>query len=396
MRIAIHDYAGFSFPLELSNEFSKRGHHVLHLFTESSGGPKASFDETNNQNLQIVNMDINGVEKDNLLKRWLQERRYSDLAIKELDKWHPDVVISGNTPLEAQKKLINWARRCAVPSVFWLQDLLSIAAESILSKASCFLGRFAYAYFNRIEIGTLSIANHIVAITEDFIPYLNQWNIDLDKVSIIPNWGPIEQIPVLPRINQFSSNYGLNEKFVILYCGTLGKKQNIQLITDTAAELIDENDLLFIVATDRRGHRLLNDRLVGKKISNLVQLPLQPSHLYPYLLASSDITLVTMEASAGAYCVPSKIWSAFCAQKPSIVAAHKNNLCSRITETVSAGLVIPPGSTEACITAIRKLKQNHHLRANMGINARRYAERHFPISKIADSFETILQQISVN
>ncbi len=73
-----------------------------------------------------------------------------------------------------------------------------------------------------------SIANHIVAITNDFIPYLNQWNIDPAKVSVIPNWGPIEQIPVLPRNNQFSDSHGFSEKFVILYCGTLGKKQGIQ------------------------------------------------------------------------------------------------------------------------------------------------------------------------
>ena len=109
MRIAIHDYAGFSSPLELSIELSKRGHNVLHLFTEASGGPKASFEEKSNEKLQIANIDIDRVEKDNLLKRWLQERRYGDLAIKELNKWQPDVIISGNTPLEAQKKIIRWA-----------------------------------------------------------------------------------------------------------------------------------------------------------------------------------------------------------------------------------------------------------------------------------------------
>ena len=76
MRIAVHDYAGFSFPLELSRELSKRGHAVLHLFTEASGGPKASFKASGNGNLQIVDIDIDRVRKDNFLRRWLQERRY--------------------------------------------------------------------------------------------------------------------------------------------------------------------------------------------------------------------------------------------------------------------------------------------------------------------------------
>ncbi len=40
------------------------------------------------------------------------------------------------------------------------------------------------------------------------------------------------------------------------------------------------------------------------------------------------------------------------------------------------------------------LKEDELLRANMGINARRYAERNFPISKIADVFEEIINRIS--
>ncbi|MBC2710764.1 MAG: glycosyltransferase family 4 protein [Desulfosarcina sp.] len=396
MRIAVHDYAGFSFPLELSNELSKRGYDILHLFTEASGGPKASFKARGNGKLQIVNIDIDSVEKDNFLKRWLQERRYGDLAVNKLNKWQPDVIISTNTPLEAQKRIMSWAGKHVIPSVFWLQDLLSIAARSIISNVSQILGNLAYNYLNKIEIDTLSKANHIVAITDDFIPFLNQWNIDPAKISIIPNWGPIEQIPVLPRINRFSGHYGLNEKFVILYSGTLGKKQDIQLIADTAANLADDNEILFVIATDTRGHNLLKQQLAEKDLPNLLRLPLQPSHLYPYLLASSDVSLVTLEASASTYCVPSKLWSAYCAQKSSIVAVDKRNFCARITKEIHAGIVVPPGSVDECFTAIKKLKNDESLRANMGINARRYAETYFPISQITDAFETILRQIVIN
>jgi glycosyltransferase involved in cell wall biosynthesis len=396
MRIAIHDYAGFSFPLELSCELSKRGHNVLHLFTESSGGPKASFKERGDQKLQIVNIDIDGVNKDNFLKRWIQERHYGDLTINELNKWQPDVIISVNTPLEAQKKIISWADNQILPSVFWLQDLLSIAARSVISNFSEALGRIAYNYLNEIEINTLSKASHIVSITDDFIPFLYQWKIDPVKVSIIPNWGPIEQIPVMSRKNRFSDYHGLNEKFVILYSGTLGKKQDIKLIADTAADLVDDNEILLVIATDMRGQNLIKQQLAEKDLPNLLTLPLQPSHLYPYLLASSDVALVALKASASIYCVPSKLWSTYCAQKPSIVAVDRRNLCARVTEDIYAGIVVSPGSVDECVAAIRKLKENKSLRVNMGRNARRYAEKHFPVSKNADAFETIVHQIVYN
>ena len=39
---------------------------------------------------------------------------------------------------------------------------------------------------------------------------------------------------------------------------------------------------------------------------------------------------------------------------------------------------------------------NEFLRTDMGKNARKYAEKHFPISLIADGFETVLRQVVAN
>jgi colanic acid biosynthesis glycosyl transferase WcaI len=153
----------------------------------------------------------------------------------------------------------------------------------------------AFRYLNRLEIQSLKKANHIVSITDDFSPFLKRWRITPNKVSVIPNWGPIEQIPVLPRNNSFSKRHGLNGKFVLLYAGTLGRKQNVRLIANIAANLSGHNDIRFVVATDHRGHQLLDRALVRALCPNLLQLPLQTSDQYPYLLASSDAALVKRE-----------------------------------------------------------------------------------------------------
>jgi putative colanic acid biosynthesis glycosyltransferase WcaI len=393
MRIAIHDYAGFPFPLELSSELSKKGHDVLHLFTYASGGPKASFEERQTDRLKIVNIRTKRVEKDNFLKRWMQERHYGSLAINELAAWQPDFILSGNTPLEAQRKIGAWAKERAIPFVYWLHDLLSIAARSIIHRCNRTLSRFVYTYLNKLEIDTLRKANHIVSISDDFIPVLNQWEIPPHRISLIPNWGPIERIPVLPRKNWFSKRYGLDEHFVVLYAGTLGKKQGIQLIADAVDRLAGERDIRFVVATDPRGHRFLERRLPGKALPNLLKLPLQPSPHYPYLLASADVLLVTLDASAGKYCVPSKLWSAYCAQRPSIVAVDRRNLSARMTRQINAGIVVAPGSADECIAAIKELKSDRTLGGMMGNNARRYAVTHFPISRIANAFEKIVHQV---
>ena len=396
MRIVINDYAGLTFPLELSKELSKRGHCVKHIFTQACGISPTSNEKRFYENLQIDRIDARRVEKDIFIKRWFQERQYGKLAVKKIAGWFPDVIISGNTPLIAQKKIMNWANINGIPAVFWMQDLLSIAAKKILSDVNQTIGTIMYRYFRSIEIDTLNKANHIIIITEDFIPVLKGWNIDTERVSIIQNWGPIEKIPVILRKNRFSVKYELNDKFVVLYSGTLGKKQDIKLITETAERMADDNEILFIIATDGRGQNLLKKQLAKKGLPNLLKLQLQPLHIYPYLLASSDVALVTLEASAGMYCVPSKLWSIYCAQKSSIVAVDKRNLCARITEDIRAGIVINPGSVDECITAIKELKKNKSMRESMGRNARGYAEKFFPITPIADAFESIIKNVMNN
>ena len=396
MRIAIHDYAGFPFPFELSRSLAQRGHTVLHLFTRSSGGPKASFDSDQSNGLSIQVIKTKLIQKDRLFKRWYQEKCYGASAIRILHQWRPDVLISANTPLEAQREIIHWASRNSVASIYWLQDLLSLAAKCILSKVNRLLGRLVYVYLHRLEADALARADHIVSITDDFIPILERWNIDQNKITTIPNWGPIEQIPVLSRHNRFADQHGLTNRFVLLYAGTLGMKQDLSMIAETALNLADSPNVRFVIATDDRGKRLLNHKLSGKRIPNLLQLPLQPTHLYPYLLASSDACLVTLQASAGTYCVPSKLWSIYCSGKPSIVSVDTANLAAKITKRVHAGIVIPPGSSEACIISVKQLMTHPDRCVRMGNNARRYAERHFPINGIADGFETIIHNVTAN
>ncbi|MEK9645423.1 MAG: hypothetical protein VW547_07740 [Alphaproteobacteria bacterium] len=39
----------------------------------------------------------------------------------------------------------------------------------------------------------------VVASTEDFLPHLREWGVDLARIHVIENWAPIEDLPVLDR-----------------------------------------------------------------------------------------------------------------------------------------------------------------------------------------------------
>ena len=134
MNIAINDYGGFPFPFDLSRELVRRGHQVRHLYTMSSGGPKSVPQSFVPKGLEIHNLEMDAVNKDDFVKRWYQELNYGRKVVAELGQSQPQIIISANTPLVAQHKIVNWSRKRKIPFIFWLQDLLSIAAKFILYK----------------------------------------------------------------------------------------------------------------------------------------------------------------------------------------------------------------------------------------------------------------------
>lgn len=91
--------------------------------------------------------------------------------------FRPDVVISGNAPLDVQAVIQQWAASHGVSFVFWLQDIYSFAIERMLRKRMAVVGRLVAQRFIRLEAKVLRRSDAIVAITTDFMPALDRWRV---------------------------------------------------------------------------------------------------------------------------------------------------------------------------------------------------------------------------
>ncbi len=388
MYLLIHDYCGHPFQFDLSNELAHRGHRVWHVYTSASGGPKAGFD-SDHENLSVIDIAHSTVQKQQFVKRWFQERQYGDKAAAVIREKKPDLVLSSNTPLEAQRKLLSVCHELQIPFVYWLQDLISVAVQRLLQKRLGVAGRLAGLYFSSVERSLLSQSAHVIAIADEFQETLNGWGIPQSKVSVIPNWAPLGDIPVHDKVNSFSKNYDIADKFTILYAGTLGMKHDPSVIVQAVQELEKESDIQFVVASDGYGMEFLQRAKKSHGLDNVLLLPLQFFEIFPLVLASADVLLVLLEQDAGVFSVPSKVWSGYCSARPSLLVVPKENIAARITKQIQAGVVITPDQKQQLAKGILELKKNPKKRAQMGCNARRYAEQHFDIQNITDQFEEI-------
>jgi colanic acid biosynthesis glycosyl transferase WcaI len=384
MRILVHDYAGHPFQVSLSRSLARRGHTVTHAYFADNPGPKGWFEQSDTSLLTFVGLVLGISQQRHLLARRFNDVRYGKKAAALIAETRPDVVISGNTPTEAQAHLIHACKAAKSRFIYWVQDIYGVAVSTLLAKQFGPLGRAVGRYYQWLDRQHYRLSDGIVVIAEDFARLVASWSGDPAKVSVIENWATIDEMPLVTKQNNWARKHGLDDRFAFLYSGTLGRKHKPELLSALAQTLDDE--VLLCVVGQGTGFA----QLECAPRSALRLLPLQPAAALPAVLGSADVLIATIEADAGTFAVPSKVLSYLCAGKPILLSAPQSNLAARIIRQAQAGIVVDPNEPAAFIESAHLLRASPEMRRRLGENGRAYAERTFDVGRITDAFERVL------
>lgn len=390
VKVLVHDYAGHPFQVHLSRHLATRGHEVTHAYFAEDPGPKGMLHcrQSDPSTLEFAPITIGRrYDKSLLLARRFNDMEYGRRAARIIRDLKPDVVISGNTPTEAQAAIV--AECKAVPSgfVYWLQDFYSIAVSMLLRKRLGNAGRLIGLYYRWLERSQLRNSDAVVIISEDFRALASVWAGSDAKVRTITNWAALEDIPVRTKENNWSREHALHGDFTFVYSGTLALKHNPDLLVRLAQNCGPRT--LVVVVAQGAGMKHLEDAKAKHRLDSLRLLPLQPIARFPEVLATGDVLVAVIEADAGTYSVPSKVQSYLCAGRSILLAAPGENLAARVVARENAGIVVAPDGSDFMAAAIR-LRHDNELRAQQGANGRAYAEKAFDMIKIVDAFEETL------
>ncbi len=393
MRILVHDFGGYAFPLQLSRSLERRGHTVCHAYCASLHTTPPGVAANENSGPLVRGLGLGRpLNKYALARRWLDESRYGRLISDECAAFRPDIVLSGNAPLGAQKRLASTCRRYRIPFVFWVQDFLGIAAHRILRKKLPLVGEAVGYYFQGLERRLVQRSQAVVAISDDFAQILRDWNVERGCLFVIENWASLEELPVRPRKNAWADRKGLATRTCFLYAGTLSMKHNPDLLLQLAIRLRNHPDATLVVISQGMGAEWLLRKKALHALENLLMLPYQPKSDLPDVYATSDVLVAILEDDAGGFSVPSKVLTYLCAERPLLLAVPADNLAARMVIDAGAGCVVAPNDMESFLQAAEVLLSNPHLRRQMGIAAREYAEQAFDIEQVTDRFLAVFQR----
>jgi colanic acid biosynthesis glycosyl transferase WcaI len=393
MKIAIVDYSGHPFQVQLSRELVRRNHVILHLYFSDFQTPKGRLaigqDDPATLAIEAVSLGV-PFEKYSLLRRRAQEIHVGRKFAERVRAFAPEVVVASNLPLDALRILEKQSSSQGSAFVFWQQDIYSVAIGRILSKRFGPVGALLGRHYKSVERAILRKSSAVVAIAPEFAPVLKDvFRLSPEKIHIVENWAPLDEITPRPKRNSWSESHGLADKTVLLYTGTLGMKHNPELILLVAEHLRNRNDFSVLVASEGPAADWLVREAQKRSLSALHVIGFQPFSEYSDVLGSADILIAILENDAGVFSVPSKVLSYLCSGRAIVLSAPQQNLSTKTVNAAHAGITVPAGDAAGMVAAVDCLINDPQRRTAAAKNAREYAEKTFDIATIGNKFEQV-------
>jgi glycosyltransferase involved in cell wall biosynthesis len=372
MKFLVHDYSGHHFQAHLSRSLAQRGHAVTHVYFTDIRSPRAGLqrrpDDPPTLRFHALSLDV-PFQKYNPLRRALQEREYGRRLANLIVSERPDWVILSNTPNDILDVLRERVPR-EVKILWWVQDVYSAAIKTLLRKKLGFLANLAGWFYRLKERRFAHRADAIVLITDDFVDEIGSHGVPSQRMAVIENWSPLDELVPVARENAWKREHGFGGKTLVLYSGTLGLKHNPSVLLEAAEKFSHRDDVLFVVVSEGLGAEFIEAERVKRGLKNLKLLPWQPYERLSEVLSAGDVLVALIEKEAGVFSVPSKVLSYLCVGHPVLAAIPRNNLAAKTIIRSGAGYVVEPGDTKAFLDKLEILVANPLLRQQMGKEAR--------------------------
>ena len=229
-----------------------------------------------------------------------------------------------------------------------------------------------------------------MVITEAFRGVHETWG-TADKVTVISNWAPLDEISPRPRDNDWARAHDLVDEPTLLYAGTLGLKHDPELLVSLAAEVRSLGTPVRLVVVNEGPAESVVRAAAARLDVPLTLLPFQSYADLPDVLASGDLLVVLLEQDAGEFSVPSKTLSYLAAGRPVLGLMPTENLAAELVVEAGGFVASPDRSslTPAAMWADTLLRDPARL-TQLGGESRKLAEQKFALEGCADEFEGIL------
>ena len=251
------------------------------------------------------------------------------------------------------------------------------------------------ALFHHGQKRWLKSASKVVVLGHYMGKHLHKtYGLPMQNIEVIPIGSNPKEIVPGPKDTRFRAQNGL-AGFVVLYSGNFGRYHNFDTLLDAALSLRETRpDIQFVLVGDGAQKAHITRRVTDEAISNVRLFDFVAKEDYADLLASADISLVTLEPGMEGLCVPSKFYSILASGRPVLATVPPQSEVARVIDEAQAGVHMALSETDRLASTLTELADNAAKTEQMGRNARTVLEEKYSMTRIAHQYYAVLQSVA--
>ena len=257
-----------------------------------------------------------------------------------------------------------------------LHDMLPEAVESnlqfkgsgILVQVSKIIEKVAI-YFSDAIIATNSYDKEIIS---------SRNKVDPDKIFVVMNIPNLKHYTIETAVKK---DYGLENRFIVLFEGTIWKRRGIQTVIDAVELLKDTIPVCFIVVGDGPSLQYLKDIVVEKDLNDFVKFTgwVDLNTLSKYISIADVCVIPFLKTKVNERGVPNKLFEYTIHEKP-IIASRLKGMALTFSEKEI--LFYEPGNADDLAEKILWCFKNPEETRKMIVSSKRRYEEEYSWDKM--------------
>jgi len=383
---------------ELAEGLKKRGHNVW----VATSYPKhylpkefqeKVFDEFQEENgvkiirvktlpLHKVNFIIRGISQ--LLLPFLFFRRIKEYA----DNLDAVIVYSPPLPLALIGGMIK--RKYKAKFILNLQDIFPQNAID-LGVLKGWKHKPAIWLFEWIEKRVYETADKITFHSEGGMKFLmEKKKVDPKKITTLYNWVDIASYQNLTKKLSFRKQWGLENKFLILFAGIMGPAQGMEFVARVAKEVSDIKDIVFLLVGDGMEKEKIEKLIKECGLKNIIIKPFVSKEEYPYLVKDADIGLVCLSSNNKTSFIPGKFLGYMAAAKSVLAFLNKESDGFALIEKAKCGYAATSEDVSLAIELVKQVYNQKNKLKEIGENGFKYASENLALDAVMIKIEALI------
>lgn len=299
----------------------------------------------------------------------------------------PDVVFGESPPLfvATAARLIALFHRCP-----FIMNVADVWPESAV-QLGMLHSRLLIGLAEKLE-RWLYRASAVVTVVTPGIGDRISTRLDPEKLRALTNGADILRFSPEVDGSKWRRQHGIGDEFLIVYAGTHGLSQGLEVIAAAAHRLRDRKDVLFLLVGDGPAKAGLIKLVRELRLTNLRLVAPVPSAEMPEVLAAANACVVPLrKLDIFRQAIPSKVYEALAAGRPILLGVAGE--AEALLTSAGAAIAYEPEDSDGLARAVRHLADRRDIAAAMGVSARRLAVERFSRAAIAAEFVRILASV---